>query len=218
MFANCNWRNRKKRKPHRRGRQRRRSRELRKPMNSARTLRERTPSGSPHRKITSGQLYRQPVPGTVVGQDGAWSNLYLRAVPQFRMRPHVADSARDEMRMQTVRRDPAKRTLSEEQNSRRPCRVARMESTPRSSTPSLVESAKQYPFANSHKAGSSGPTMNLSRSITPLTQARAKCSMCPLGRRGSWMGTRARWTAAASVGLSYCSGTAPVLLWCCSLG
>ena len=70
---------------------------------------------------------------------------------------------------------------------RLPCRVARMESTPRSPAQSLVESAKQYPLANSHKAGSSEPSMILSRSITPLTQADLKCSMCPLERRGSWM-------------------------------
>jgi hypothetical protein len=64
-------------------------------MNDGRTL---TPSGSPHKKITFGQLYGQPVPGTVEGQDGLWRNLYLRTVLQFRKRRHIADTTRDEIR------------------------------------------------------------------------------------------------------------------------
>ena len=52
-----------------------------------------------------------------------------------------------------------------------------MEATWRSPSLALIESSKQYPLADSHKTGSSEPSMTLIRSITPLTQASVKCSM-----------------------------------------
>jgi hypothetical protein len=58
-------------------------------------------------------------------------------------------------------------------------RVAKMEER-WSSAYSLMESTKQYPVADSHKAGSSEPSMTLIRFITLLTPAYVKCSMCVL--------------------------------------
>src|SRR5208283_3054640 len=126
LFAKCNRCNQPKRKTRQRGRPRRRSRELRKPMDGRRTLRERTPSGSPHKKITSGQLYGQPVPGTVEGQDGTWLNLYVWAVRQFGKRLRIADSEIEDSRVQMNRKDLAAGMLPGEQNPRRSCREARI--------------------------------------------------------------------------------------------
>ena len=55
-------------------------------------------------KIAFGQLYGQPVPGTVEGQDGTGANLYVRTVPQVRNRRHIADSERVEIRMKNEER------------------------------------------------------------------------------------------------------------------
>jgi hypothetical protein len=91
-----------------------------------RTLRERTPSGSPHKKITSGQVYEQPVLGTVGGQDGTWPNLYVWAVTQFRERPHIIDSGGDEMPMQMMRRNLGEGSLPVKWNWWQLWRVARI--------------------------------------------------------------------------------------------